>query len=86
MGMPSQTYRVVCTRCLEEEDARWMAPGSHIVEVLLYIVTLPFLCVGGLWYTGLRAFREHWACRVCGSRDVVPTASRRGQAILQERG
>jgi hypothetical protein len=85
MGKKRSTRRVVCTRCLEESDAQWVTPGHSGVEMILYLVTLPLLGVGGLLYTGIRCVFAHWACPVCGSKDVVPVRSIRGRAISEGR-
>jgi hypothetical protein len=84
MGSNPKRWRVVCVRCLEEGDARWVVPGSPVVEVLLYVITAPIPCLAGFAYTGLRSLHAHWACDVCGSRELVPVATRRGRALLRD--
>lgn len=85
MSSTSDPYRVVCSVCHEEGDARWTVPGNLGLEFLLYFLSLPILCVAGLIYSGVRGCAAHWACDVCGARDVVPVGSVHGKSILSER-
>jgi hypothetical protein len=85
MAKRSETWRVVCLRCFEEEDARWYRPGSDPIEIWLYVVTIPALCLGGFVYSGVRALLAHWTCRVCTYREVVPVASVRGRKLREGR-
>ena len=86
MTIRPKEWRVICTRCLEENDARWVTPGSPLMEVLLYLATLPLLCAGGLMYTGFRSIYSHWACPACSSKEVVPVGSVRGRSVSDECG
>lgn len=78
-------WTVVCTHCHEKGKARWVTPGDGFVELLLYFVTLPLLCAGGILYTGLRSLHAHWSCPSCTSRDVIPAGSFGGKEILRNR-
>ena len=80
--MARKPWLILCTRCHEKCEAEWVVPGSSGTELLLYFLTIPFLCVGGVAYSGYRHAKEHWACPVCGSKQVVPINSRRARAIL----
>ena len=77
-------WRIVCTRCLEESDACWTVPGSDGLDLLVCIISLPVLCIPGLMLAAYRSTRAHWTCDVCGSREIVPTGSRRGRQLLGE--
>jgi hypothetical protein len=84
--MKKEDCRVLCTRCLEEENAEWVVPGNFVVVVLLFLVTLPLLCIPALLFLAwqVTAKPEHWACRVCHSKEIVPVGSTRAQMLRAE--
>jgi len=82
MARPKE-WKVVCTRCLEEGEAKWVVPGDAGLELLVCVLSLPLLCIPGLALAAYRRMQAHWSCDVCGSPDVVPRGSKRAQLILQ---
>jgi len=84
--LKKDNWRVLCTRCLEEDNAKWVVPGNFGVEVMLFLVTLPLLCIPALLFLGWQASvaPEHWACRVCHSKEIVPIGSARAQLLRAE--
>ena len=84
--MKRDNWRVLCTRCLEEEDAEWIVPGNFGVEVLLFLVTLPLLCIPALLFLAWQSSvtPEYWACRVCHGKEIVPVGSTRAQLLRAE--
>jgi len=81
--MKKDNVRVLCTRCLEEENAEWVVPGNLGVEVLLFLVSLPLLCIPALLFLAWQASvaPEHWACPVCHSKEIVPVGSTRARML-----
>jgi hypothetical protein len=53
--MKKDNTRVLCTLCLEEQNAEWVVPGNFGVEVMLFLVTLPLLCIPALLFLGWQA-------------------------------
>ena len=84
--MARERWQVVCTRCHEVSEAEWVVPGSVGNELLLYLLSLPLLCIAGVAYTSFRQASAHWECPVCASREIVPINSRRARAILGDDG
>ena len=85
--MKKGNWRVLCTRCLEEENAEWVVvPGNFGVEVMLFLVTLPLLCIPALLFLAWKSAvaPEHWACRVCHSKEIVPVGSASAQLLRAE--
>lgn len=79
--MAKKPWKVVCLRCHEEADARWIVPGSDGIEVLVYVLSIPLLLVPGLLLSAYRSAQAYWACDVCGCREIVPVGTRRAQEI-----
>ncbi len=82
MAKKTSNTRIVCTRCYTEGVAIWVSPRDGLTEAFLYLVTLPLIFVGGLFYTGLRSIHSHWACHACQSAEIVPVHSGRGRELL----
>ena len=72
--------RVVCQRCGQMGRARRVARGNHGIELLLYLLFI----IPGMIYSSWRASTVAHACRMCGSRDVLPAKSPLGQVIQKQ--
>ena len=76
-----KTWTVLCLRCHEEAEARWVDPSADWIELLVYVLSIPLLCIPGLMLAIYREAHSHWACDVCGSKEIVPVASKRAKEI-----
>lgn len=68
---------VACTRCYYIGPARRKKPGSIGIEIVLWFFIIP-----GLIYSIWRSSSTYKACESCGSGDVVPLDSPKGQEIV----
>ena len=75
---------LICERCGHTGKGRKHAPGSFLIEIVLWVA----FCVPGLIYT---IWRHHAALRVCDAcsrgEDVgtlLPLDSPRGQRLLRQ--
>lgn len=68
---------MVCTRCEHVGEPAQHTPGSFGLELLLWLL----LIVPGLLYSVWRLHSRSDRCAVCGSADLVPLQSPRGQEI-----
>lgn len=70
-----------CTRCLETGEAAKVSPGDDAFERLLFIASIPLLCIPALLFAGWRRMHVYWACPCCGSADIVPATSVRAKLL-----
>lgn len=59
-----------------------MAAGSAVVELILYIFTIPLLCIPGLIYSHWRTKNASKVCKECGGA-MIPEDSPRALEILR---
>lgn len=71
----------ICTRCLVVGQVRRVTRGSLLIELILWLVFI----VPGLIYSIWRLTTRYAACKACGSTELVPVSSPRGQQLLQSR-
>jgi hypothetical protein len=82
--MSEANWKVLCTRCFEEEDAERVLPGSLGPEIMLFLFSIPLLMLPFFVYLAWRATIIHWACRVCHSKEIIPVASTRARLLKAE--
>ena len=76
----SHQKEFVCTRCHHIGPAAKKLKGSMGIEIILWL----FLILPGLIYTAYRMSNEYKACRACGSIDVIPVDTPRGEKLVAE--
>jgi hypothetical protein len=72
---------MVCTNCYSQGNAKKVPAGSAVVEGLLYLFTIPLLCIPGLIYSHWRTKSAFSVCRLCRG-SMVDDESPRGKQIL----
>ena len=56
-------------------------PGDPKLERLLFLASIPLLCIPALLFAGWRRMHAYWACPCCGSGDIVPATSARARLL-----
>lgn len=73
---------MICINCYQQGKPRDIHAGSGGAEVILYLLTIPFLCIPGLIYSHWRVKNGTKVCRACGGA-MIPEDSPRGQKLLK---
>jgi len=74
----NNSKRIVCTRCGVIGWPKTETPGSFLIEVVLWLL----FCFPGMIYSVWRLASKRKCCHVCGSAEIVPEYSPRGQQII----
>jgi len=68
----------ICTNCYKVGIPVNKTPGSILIELVLWLCFL----VPGLIYSIYRMVSKKHVCSFCGSNDIVPLDTPRGQELL----
>lgn len=74
---------MLCTTCHSLGKPKNVAAGSAVVELVLYVFTIPFLCIPGLFYSHWRTKNASKVCKECGG-TMIPEDSPRAKEILNK--
>lgn len=69
----------ICERCGQMGKGRNVAPGSFLIEAILWIA----FCVPGMIYSAWRVKAARRQCEACGSPELVPLDSPRGAMLAR---
>lgn len=73
---------MICINCYSQGKSKNVAAGSAVVELVLYIFTIPLLCIPGLIYSHWRTKNASKVCRECGG-SMIPDDSPKAKEILE---
>ena len=73
---------MVCTRCHATGEPRRQTKGSFLIEVVLWLTFI----IPGVIYSIWRLTTRADVCAGCGSAEIVPANSPRGQQIVAAAG
>jgi len=73
---------MICTSCYSQGKSKDMHAGSAVVEALVYLFSMPLLCIPGMLYSYWRVKNGTKVCRLCGSL-MIDEDSPRGKEILK---
>ena len=72
--------KMVCLQCGYSGRGKRLVKGSLGVEILLWLCFL----VPGIMYSVWRTSGNEYGCPKCGSTNLIPADSPRGQKLLKE--
>jgi hypothetical protein len=73
---------VICATCGTVGFGKRFVPGSIFIEIILWCCFL----IPGLCYSIWRHSASKRVCRHCGSTELLPPSSPRGQALFRQYG
>jgi len=76
---------MICVNCYDQGKPKNMPAGSAVVELFLYLFTLPFLCIPALFYSHWRTKNANKVCKQCGG-VMIPEDSPKAKEILKQLG
>lgn len=74
---------MICTNCYNSGKPKSVAAGSAVVELILYVFTIPFLCIPGLFYSHWRTKNASKVCKDCGG-PMIPEDSPKALEIRKQ--
>lgn len=74
---------MICINCYNQGKPKTVNAGSAVVELLLYVFTIPFLCIPGLIYSHWRTKNASKVCKQCGGA-MIPEESPRGVELTKK--
>lgn len=74
---------MLCLSCHNVGKPKSVAAGSAVVELFLYLLTIPLLCIPGLIYSHWRTKNATKACKECGG-TMIPEDSPRALELLSK--
>lgn len=72
----------ICSVCATPCTPVTKTKGSFIIEIILWIISIPMFCLLGIIYTIWRLTTKYKVCPQCGGH-VIPRSTPRGQALSQ---
>jgi len=74
---------MICLNCYSQGKPKDVHAGSAVVELFLYLFTIPLLCIPGLLYSHWRVKNGTKVCRACGG-TMIPEDSPRGKELVKK--
>ncbi len=71
---------MICLNCYRVGKPKTIPAGSAVTELVLYVFTLPLLCIPGLFYSHWRTKNASKVCKECGG-TMIQEDSPRGLEI-----
>jgi hypothetical protein len=71
----------ICASCHSVGKPKSVVQGSILIELVLWLCFL----LPGLIYSIWRLSSKKQACPVCGSAEMIPTDSPRGQELMSQK-
>lgn len=74
----SKGFSLICSSCGIQGETKFETKGSFFIEVVLWL----FFIIPGVIYTGWRLSNRQNICARCGSDQLIPIDSPKGQQMI----